>query len=64
MLIINYCCGVYMRAAFIRLKDDISVAFIWGRRLFEGGVNIGNYKEAKYIQCHVNICISFQSLIN
>ena len=53
-----------MRAAFIRLKDDISAAFIWGRRLFEGGVNIGNYTEAKYIQCHVNICISFQSLIN
>ena len=39
----NYCCGVYMRAAFIRLKDDIRAAFIRGRRLFEGGVYIRKY---------------------
>ena len=32
-----------MRAAFIRLKDDIRAAFIRGRRLFEGGVYIRKY---------------------
>ena len=31
----NYCCGVYMRAAFIRPKDDIRAAFIRGRRLYQ-----------------------------
>ena len=30
--------GVYLRAASIRLMDDIRAAFIRGRRLFEGGV--------------------------
>ena len=32
-----------MRAAFIRLKDDIRAAFIRGPRLFEGGVYIRKY---------------------
>ena len=36
----NYCCSIYMRAAFIRLTDDIRVALIRGRRLLEGGVYI------------------------
>ena len=31
----NYCCGVYMRAASIRLMDDIRAAFIRGRRLYQ-----------------------------
>ena len=30
--------GVYLRAVFIRLMDDIRAAFIRGRCLFEGGV--------------------------
>ena len=38
-----YCCGIYMRAVFITLKDDIRAAFIRGWHLFEGGVYIRNY---------------------
>ena len=32
-----------MRAASIRLMDDIRAAFIQGRRLFEGGIYIRKY---------------------
>ena len=39
----NYCCGVYMWVASIRLMNDIRAAFNRGRRLLEGGVYIRKY---------------------
>ena len=41
--------GVYLRAAFIRLKDDIRAASIQGRRLFEGGIYIQKYGMGTYL---------------
>ena len=50
-----YCCGIYMRAAFITLTDDIRAVFIRGWRLFEGGVYIRKYgiygKKSKLFFC-------------
>ena len=52
-----------MRAAFIRLKDDIRAAFIRGRRLFEGRVYIRKYGTWCYMHCSMKHAIYMYPVI-